>query len=185
MSRDTKPRMIEATVESLRRHGVEGTSFTEVLKKSGAARGAIYHHFPGGKSEMTEAAVRVHGEQVAKAMGSLGGTSAAEVVDAFLELVRPVVLESVEGAGCAVAAVTNGSESGSDLQRASRDAFRSWNAAVAKTFREVGLDRTAAQEWATLLCTTLEGTQVLCRAERAIRPFDEAARTLRSLSAPV
>jgi AcrR family transcriptional regulator len=30
--------MIEAATESLRRHGLAGTSFTEVLERSGAAR---------------------------------------------------------------------------------------------------------------------------------------------------
>ena len=39
----------------MRRNGLAGTSFTEVLADSGAARGAIYHHFPGGKSELVEA----------------------------------------------------------------------------------------------------------------------------------
>ncbi|MEU3069077.1 hypothetical protein ABZ712_19585 [Streptomyces sp. NPDC006906] len=40
---------------------MQGMSFTDVLTQSGAARGAIYHHFPGGKNQLaTEAAVQ-HG----------------------------------------------------------------------------------------------------------------------------
>ena len=52
MLSDTRTRMIEATVEALQRQGVAGMSFTGVLAASGAARGAIYHHFPGGKAQI-------------------------------------------------------------------------------------------------------------------------------------
>jgi len=38
MAADTRDRMIDATVEALRRHGVAGMSFTEILASSGAAR---------------------------------------------------------------------------------------------------------------------------------------------------
>ena len=44
--------MIAAAVRSLQHDGAEGMSFTDVLRVSGAARGAIYHHFPGGKSQL-------------------------------------------------------------------------------------------------------------------------------------
>jgi TetR/AcrR family transcriptional regulator, lmrAB and yxaGH operons repressor len=56
---ETRTRMIDAALDSLRHRGVSGMSFTEVLERSGAARGAIYHHFPGGKNQLVaEAAAR-------------------------------------------------------------------------------------------------------------------------------
>src|SRR4051794_1542815 len=105
MVKATREKMIDAAVESIRRHGVAGTSFTEVLTHSGAARGAIYHHFPGGKADLTQTAMRAHGAGVVAALGAVQGSTPRAVVDSFLELVRPVVVESAAGASCAVGAV--------------------------------------------------------------------------------
>jgi AcrR family transcriptional regulator len=52
MVHDTKQRMIEAAALSLRTRGLAATSFTDVLAASGAARGAIYHHFPGARTTL-------------------------------------------------------------------------------------------------------------------------------------
>jgi AcrR family transcriptional regulator len=177
----TKERMIRATAEAMRRHGVTATSFTEVLEQSGAARGAIYHHFPGGKAELAQAAVRWTGDSVATALGTIRATPGHPegVVDAFLELVRPVVLESASGAGCAVAAACTESEAGSGLQLASRDALRSWRERLADQLVHAGAAPGEASRLASLLLTTLEGAHVLCRAEGSIEPFDAAAAALR------
>jgi len=34
-----------------------GTSFSEVLEATGAPRGSVYHHFPGGKDQLVKAAL--------------------------------------------------------------------------------------------------------------------------------
>ena len=57
VARDVRERMIEGAVRLLARHGLQATSFTEVLELTGAPRGSIYHHFPGGKDELISAAV--------------------------------------------------------------------------------------------------------------------------------
>ena len=44
--------MVNGAVRLLATAGVEGTSFREVLALSDAPRGSVYHHFPGGKSEL-------------------------------------------------------------------------------------------------------------------------------------
>ena len=94
MAGGTRDRMIDATVEALQRHGVAGMSFTEVLDRSGAARGAIYHHFPGGKSELVAEAAARNGEDVRTHLAALPAGSPDEVVTAFLAAVRPVLARS-------------------------------------------------------------------------------------------
>jgi TetR/AcrR family transcriptional regulator, lmrAB and yxaGH operons repressor len=182
---NTKQRMVEATADSMRRRGVAATSFTELLEHSGAARGAIYHHFPGGKAELAEAAVRWTGDNVAAALATLRPASETPgaVVEAFLELVRPVVLESAQGAGCAVAAACTESDTGSPLQLASRAALSSWRKLLAARLTGAGAEETGAWHLASLLVSTLEGAHVLCRAEGSIEPFDAAAAALLSLRA--
>jgi AcrR family transcriptional regulator len=175
----TRERMVGAAAVSLRRHGVAGTSFTEVLAESGAARGAIYHHFPGGKAELVRDAIVLTGANVGTALTRLpAGGSEAEVVAAFLALVRPVVQESAAGAGCAVAAVVNECAPHDELQGAASDILSDWCARLRTHLESAGAAPARARELATLLLTTLEGAHVLCRAAGDIAPFDRAARAL-------
>lgn len=181
MSLDTRSRMIDAAVHALRHHGVAGMSFTDVLADSGGARGAIYHHFPGGKAELvTEAAVR-NGAEVRARLAGLPGATPIEVVDAFLALIRPVVAESTGGSGCAVAAVALGGDGGGPLEQIAAGAFSSWIATLAERLTAAGLAAGEADGLATTLITVLEGAHVLCRAAGSLEPYERAARTIAGL----
>ena len=189
MAADTRDRMIEATVTALQHHGVAGMSFTEVLRESGAARGAIYHHFPGGKLQLVAQAAELNDCQVRERLAELPSDSPAAVVAAFLDLVRPVVQASADGGGCAVAAVTvdTGLESPSeskepDLRQIAAVAFSAWSDQLAERLTTAGLEPDRAQDLATTLIILLEGAHVLCRASRDLAPFDRAARTALSLA---
>src|SRR4051812_10517897 len=59
-----RERMVVAALDLYRRNGMNGTGFTEILHAAGAARGAIYHHFPAGKEELTVAVIERNGVQV-------------------------------------------------------------------------------------------------------------------------
>ena len=139
MPSDTRERMIQAAAESFRRRGLAGTSFTDVLAASGAARGAIYHHFPDGKAQLAREAVSWFGAGVTARLAALGDVgdddlaTPAQVVDRFLTLVRPVVGESAECMSCPVAAVTLESTRGEGhLLAAADDAFAAWAAELAR-----------------------------------------------------
>jgi TetR/AcrR family transcriptional regulator, lmrAB and yxaGH operons repressor len=175
--------MIDAAIEELRRHGVAGMSFTDVLEASGAARGAIYHHFPGGKAQLVVEAASPNAEQVRGNLAALPGSAPLEVVRSFLDLVRPVVEASVGGSGCAVAALTVGaSTSDGEMREAADQAFTSWTDALAERLAVSGLAPGEAGELATTLLIVLEGAHVLSRAAASIEPFDRAARTVLALA---
>lgn len=177
---DTRGRMVDATVRALRQRGVAGMSFTEVLQDSGAARGAIYHHFPGGKAQLVAEAAARNGQDVRDFLGALAADSPQVVVQAFLDGVRPVVLESASGSGCAVAAVTVDAgldAEGDALRQIAATTFESWIDQLAERFTVAGLESAEATGLATTLITLLEGAHVLCRAAGTIEPFDRAART--------
>ena len=48
MASTTRQDMIIGAAGLLSRRGLQGTSFSEVLAATGAPRGSLYHHFPGG-----------------------------------------------------------------------------------------------------------------------------------------
>ena len=185
MAGDTRTRMIEATVAALQRQGVAGMSFTDVLRASGAARGAIYHHFPGGKTQLVAEAGARNGQDVQAYLGTLAAGSPQAVVEAFLTAVRPAVEASAGGGGCAVAAITvpAGTDGGDGtLRQVAASAFASWTSELAGLLAAAGLPPAEAEDLATLLITLLEGAHIMCRAAGAIEPFDQAARIATTLT---
>jgi TetR/AcrR family transcriptional regulator, lmrAB and yxaGH operons repressor len=183
VAKDTRARMVAAAVRSLQHDGVEGMSFTDVLRVSGAARGAIYHHFPGGKSQLVAEAATDNGNEVRAALAQLPAESPAAVVRGFLQLVRPVVQESARGGGCAVAAAAM-ARPGPDHdgpQQAAALAIGSWINEISGRFAVAGLADAEARELASSLITMLEGAHVLARATGGIGCFDQAAHALTML----
>lgn len=180
MPNDTKSRMIDAAVSALQRRGLAGMSFTEVLQDSGAARGAIYHHFPGGKAELVAEAATRNGRDVREHLATLPGATLAEIVDNFLAAVRPVVTASAAGAGCAVAAITVEPE-GDSLRRVADAAFTSWTTALAEQLAGVGIEHGEAADLATALIGLLEGAHILCRAAGTVEPFEQIERAVAEL----
>jgi TetR/AcrR family transcriptional repressor of lmrAB and yxaGH operons len=178
MVRDTRNRMIDATVAMLQREGVAGMSFTEVLAVSGAARGAIYHHFPGGKAQLVAEAAACNGEDVRRHLAALPASSPRAVVDGFLELIRPVVAASAAGGGCAVAAVTIGADAPLEV---AATAFASWTDQLAERLGASGVPPAEAADLAATLIALLEGAHILCRAAGSIEPFNGVARSAATL----
>ena len=54
---DSRASMVRSAASLIRTRGVNATSFSDVLADSGAPRGSIYHHFPGGKDQLVDAAI--------------------------------------------------------------------------------------------------------------------------------
>ena len=86
MAKDVRARMVEAAVRLLATKGLEGTSFAEVLDLSGAPRGSIYHHFPGGKDELVTEAVALARERAMAYLEEQAGKPPREIAAAFLDL---------------------------------------------------------------------------------------------------
>lgn len=181
MAADTRSRMLKAAVQALQRNGFAGMSFTQVLADSGAARGAIYHHFPGGKTQLVAEAAQRNGADINAHLAALPATDPNTVVQAFLAAVRPVLAASTTGGGCAVAAVTVGEPGDKSTRAVASTVFQSWTQTLAKRLTTAGLESQQAEALAVTLITLLEGAHVLCRAAGTLEPYDQSARTITAL----
>ena len=110
--------MVEGAVALLARHGLQATSFSEVLAATGAPRGSLYHYFPGGKNQLIAAAVERAGAMLINALEPCAGAPADKVVDRFLVIWHTVLTHSQCEAGCAVQAVTVAADSADLLAHA-------------------------------------------------------------------
>ena len=171
MARDVKQRMIERTAVLLAKKGLHRASFTEILEASGAPRGSLYHHFPGGKDELVLAALGIAGQQAMAVLDKLSGRPASEVATTFIALWRAVLTKSDFEAGCAVAAVTVAADS-TELMKQAAKVFREWRAHLTRLFEDGGIESNRARSLAANLVSACEGAVVLARAERSLEPFD-------------
>jgi AcrR family transcriptional regulator len=181
---DSRKKMVESAAALIGAQGMNATSFSDVLADSGAPRGSIYFHFPGGKRELAEDAIRWTSEQVTAHMRASSATSASEVLQHFIALFQHVVGASDGAAGCAVAGVTIDVPSSDDaLLVVAHEAFDSWSTLLADQFAAVGIAPERAHGIAVIAVASVEGALILCRAERGGAPLDAVAEQLQHLVA--
>src|SRR5271165_7282947 len=94
MARDVRARMIDGAVRLLAQHGLQATSFSEVLELTGAPRGSLYHHFPEGKEQLIRSAVDLAGDRALDALNGRTGASAEEITVFFLGIWREILVRS-------------------------------------------------------------------------------------------
>ena len=178
---DVRTKMVEGAVRLLAVNGVEGTSFAGVLAATGAPRGSVYHHFPGGKPELLHAALDLASERGLTAMEATRGQPPAVVVARFLDLWRELLNRSKLSAGCAVLAVTVAAGDNELLDHAGT-IFRTWADLLADLFATSGMKKPRARELAVTVIAATEGAVALSRAQRSREPFDHVAATLTRLA---
>src|SRR5436190_18974231 len=171
---DSRQKMIQSAVVLLAMHGLDGTSFSDVVARSGAPRGSIYHHFPDGKEQLVQAAIALAGEQALRVLEPVDGRPPREVTEFFLGVWRAVLERSGLQAGCAVLAVTVATDSRALLDDAAA-VFRAWRKRLAELYVTGGMTPAAAARFAATLVAATEGAVVVSRAEQSMEPFELVA----------
>lgn len=175
--------MIRTAMELFRERGVSGTGLREVNARSGVARGAIYHHFPGGKAELTEEVVRLAAAEVAVPLRAFAEASdPVATVSAYVAGWRAHLTTSDFGSGCPVAAVVSESAVTTEgIDAAAGAAFREWQGIFATSLRRAGVTPARAKRLALLAVTSVEGAVLVCRAEHDTGALDDVGRELAAL----
>jgi TetR/AcrR family transcriptional regulator, lmrAB and yxaGH operons repressor len=176
---DSRKKMVESAAALIGSQGMNATSFSDVLSDSGAPRGSIYFHFPGGKKELARDAIQWTSSQVIDHIRASDASSPTEVIRHFVALFQHVANASDGAAGCAVAGVTIDVSAGDEeLLVDAREAFHAWVALLAEQLRGVGVAISRARAIALTCVASVEGALILCRAEGAAAPLDAVATQL-------
>ncbi|TME29224.1 MAG: TetR/AcrR family transcriptional regulator [Chloroflexi bacterium] len=182
MTTESRASMVRSAASLIQRRGVTATSFSEVLADSGAPRGSIYHHFPQGKEQLAEDAIRWTSERVLAHQRACRATTASGVLSCFIDMWRQVVVASKGAAGCVVAGVAIDTVAEApgliDVVRAT---FRSWSALLTEQLMAVGVPARRASAIAVSTVASMEGALILCRAEGTSEPLETVAAELMRL----
>ena len=173
--------MIQSAMLLIGEHGIEGTSFSQVLEHSGAPRGSIYHHFPRGKAQLVEEATRSGGDVVAVMLsGFVERGDPAGAVEAVIDFWRAALGHTEFGAGCPVVAATLEGDRTPGARDAADEAFKRWIDLHTQILQRAGVPKRRARALGTLFVSAVEGAVLLARAERSAAPLDQVLQELRA-----
>lgn len=181
MVADARQRMVQSAARLFRRHGYHAVGFRRIIDESGAPRGSIYHHFPGGKEQLGVEAVRFSGAALIRQVRRVAGEEAE--VAAALELLGEQLADLLEASdyadGCPVATVALECSSGpASVAQACRDVLREWVGVLAARLVEEGWEAEAAHRFSVTIVAAFEGALLMAKAERDTAPVRTVAAEL-------
>jgi TetR/AcrR family transcriptional repressor of lmrAB and yxaGH operons len=171
----TRQRMLDSAVLLLRERGAAGVTVDAVLAHSGAPRGSVYHHFPGGRNEIVLGAVRQAGDYIAAMVDdSASEGDVQQTVERLVLFWKRALTKTDYRAGCPVAAMAVDSRDlVPDAGEVVREIFTRWCASLVDVLSASGFAAPRAQRLATLVVSAIEGAVILCRAHRDLGPLDD------------
>lgn len=181
---DPRQRLVLAAADMLRQRGLNATSVREVAKLAQAPLGSTYHYFPAGKPQLISEAVQLSGVQIEHYLARTLAAGPRAGLQAFLALWRQLLQEKAFRAGCPVMAVAADDSAGDEDAlplAAAAAAINGWQAQLAGSLQQAGLDASRAGQLALMMIATIEGAILLCRAQRSLAPLDAVAGELLAL----
>ncbi len=187
----TDQRIVVAMAELLRRQGYAATGIKQVVAAAEAPIGSVYHHFPGGKRAVAEAALRQSGAAYGELVTALLAPH-DDLVDG-IESAFAEAAATIEQTGwvnmCPVSTVAGEvADAEPALREVSAEVFDQWVTQGAMLFRDRGLSEEDARSLIIAVITALEGAFVMARTLRSGEPVLAAGRSVaayaRTLTTP-
>lgn len=175
--------MIRAAADLLQRRGYHGTGVAEILAQSGAPRGSLYHHFPGGKRQIAIEAIAYAAHLFARDLdiAARGATSPLKYCERLAVLCKRDLLATDYEAGCPLAAVAlDAPSSDSDIMAACDAGFTLWFVRVTTHFDGFGMSGEIATNASRLFVRLLLGSTMAARVAKSVEPIDDGISQLKA-----
>jgi TetR/AcrR family transcriptional repressor of lmrAB and yxaGH operons len=185
MANATKDRMLQAATKLLQTRGYYGTGLNDVLAESGAPRGSLYFHFPGGKGQLALEATRAAVDEVTLATAATiaeaetPGAALRTIAERIAELMRTTDYER----SCPISPlVQDGANDLPALLDLCREAFDTWMGLMREMLQKAGLPPRRAKTLSLLAQTVFQGGAIVSRSHHDERmlldAIDEVARLI-------
>ncbi|GAA3717226.1 TetR/AcrR family transcriptional regulator [Gordonia hankookensis] len=179
--RGPRERMVVHAADLIGRDGVAATSIGDVIAASSAPRGSIYHHFPGGKTQLMTEAVRHAGDYMAGRISSEGSATPAEAVAEISDVWRRMLVTTDFEFGCPVLAGGLARRSEPDVADEAEQIFGRWTRLISTRLVHEGVEAQRADSLAHLIIAAIEGAVGLCQTQRTVEPLDRVIGELARL----
>ena len=180
-----RARLLETTEAMLRETGMAGTGIKDVVKRSGAPIGSLYHYFPDGKTQLVTEALTIHAEKSRRLMERFfdGKENAAVALRTLFDTAADGFERAGADKGCALGAVTlDLTRSDKAIRDVCQRAFDEWVAVIAPQlpFR----DEASRRSFATMVVAAIEGAFVLARASQSGESFRTVGKWVAAMASP-
>jgi AcrR family transcriptional regulator len=175
---DPKAAMIEAATTLFRRRGYEGVGVAELIAVSGAPRGSLYFHFPGGKEQIAIEAVRKASQAVLEGIRARAAVTSTleDYIDTACNGWAANLDASAFENGCIIALVGLEAASASPaLKDEAAAAFSDWEEELSRMAQDKGLPDPWSRRFARGFIGAVEGAIMLARTRHKSNAMFDAA----------
>ncbi|NQD95125.1 TetR/AcrR family transcriptional regulator [Pseudomonas sp. CrR25] len=167
--------------DTLQRKGLHGAGLTELLAQAQAPKGSLYHHFPGGKTELAVAAIEHIGRRIDDFFAQLfrEHPEPLQAMQRWLDNTLQQLESSRFERGCPLATVAL--ESGPEdveIRAALADCFTRLRQALTMQLQQVGFAGDSAEGFADLFVALYEGGLLQARVAGSCEPLQRASAAL-------
>ncbi len=171
---DAKQRLIGAMIDALQRRGLHGSGLTDLLAAADAPKGVMYHHFPGGKTELAVAAIEATTARVCDSLDTkLSAHSDPSVaLMAWIGSAQTRLKGSGYEHGCPLATIAlESTAADTAIRSALADAFTAIRMRIAGALLRSGHSQHGADALAALLVAAYEGALLQARVAADAAPM--------------
>jgi len=174
-----RQRLVATTEEMLRESGMSGAGIKDIVARSGAPIGSLYHYFPGGKMQLVSESLRSQSDAFPRLIDRFfdGRRSAAAALHAWFNAAADGFERGGAVKACAVGAVTlDLAADDEEIRKICQTAFDDWTTAIAP--RLPFPDDRSRRAFALTIVAALEGAFILAKAAKSGQPFRDVGRCL-------
>lgn len=169
------------TARLMSRRGYAAVGLNEIVEKSGAPKGSLYHHFPGGKEQLAAEAVAWSAGLFARTLEQEIGRAGtiARAIGNVAETVAGWMERSgfKDGSPLTIVAVETGAFI-EPLRLACCTGYEAWTDLVAQGLQREGRAPREAADLALWTVASLEGAIILSRTQKSAEPLRRIGRLL-------
>ncbi|MCA2998436.1 MAG: TetR/AcrR family transcriptional regulator [Rhodocyclaceae bacterium] len=168
-------------LEVLRTRGYHGAGLSDVLVAAGAPKGVLYHHFPGGKSELAVSAIDVVVGQICVELDNMFQRTRdpVQALGVWLGGAQRSLEKSGFERGCPLATIAlESSADDGEIRNALAQGFAAIRSRLVSVLVGSGLSEAKSRSLAALIVSAYEGALLQARVAGSVRPMRDTAEAL-------
>jgi TetR/AcrR family transcriptional regulator, lmrAB and yxaGH operons repressor len=173
-----RDRIVRSAAELVRERGVHGVGLRQIVAHADGPRGSLQRYFPGGKTQLITEALNLAGAELIADTEAvlLEAATLADAIDAIFAPWRQLLVESNFTMGCPVAATVVDASGDDQLREKARALLDQWRDLARDALVRFGVQKSTAEDHASVLLAAIEGALVLGRAQQSTEPLDTVQR---------